>query len=424
MTEARTLHFLGNAFAWPTDRSDRSFRIFVVEPSEYNPADHDEVFSLAIMRLLAPGADLVDEYASPARVEGPERFDLITFPEAFLSASGLLAALHAVAGVSLPGCVHVGLRPGGSSASHLFTVDEIQVLLSSLSTLADIVSGDFEAFSSWLGKQRRDWRFNLGCLFTVDANAKLRICLHPKIVRSRVEASALSEHHMHEANLLSVVTLRPKDKRYLTVTIQPLLCSDALSLETSTPSAWPLFGINDEAGCFGISAPDHVDVVSIPTCTRHSTHGCRSGGEQYLSWHQSYLDAFVRAPREWPRHFGAVFVMSNFRRVPAPDSRLSDPGGLSGAFLPIPLRHLPPAYAQAFQYGRNDKSLDNEWFGPTEKIQGSRGHLVTLSEDIDVDTMASMLGFSVDKLLRNAAPWQPIDGLVAFQLYRIQRPRN
>jgi hypothetical protein len=423
MTEARTLHFRGNAFAWPIERPDRSFRVFVVEPTDYNPEEHDALFTAAIEALIAPTPSLVDEYEQPTRVEGPERFDLITFPEAFLSVAGLLATLQAVATFPLPGCVHVGLRPNDSFASHLFTVDQMKTLLSSIYKIAGIVSSDFDAFSLWLNEQTKLRRFNLGCLFAVDAEGKLRICLHPKIVRSRVEASALSELHMHEANLLSVVTLHPKDKRFFSVTIQPLLCSDALSLETSTPNAWPLFGVNDEASCFGSSAPDHVDVVSIPTCTRHPVRSCRTRGERYLSWHQNYLDSFLRAPSEWPRHFSAVFVMSNFRRVPVSDSHRSEPGGLSGVFLPIPLRHVPPVFAQTFQYGRNDKSLDNEWFGPNEgKLKEPRGYLATLgSNDLEDGTMALMLGFTVDRLLRNAARWQPTDGLVNFRLHRLAK---
>jgi len=37
----------------------------------------------------------------------------------------------------------------------------------------------------------------------VDANQHVRVCLHPKLVRSKFEFSPLEENHMEEANLLT-----------------------------------------------------------------------------------------------------------------------------------------------------------------------------------------------------------------------------
>ena len=56
---------------------------------------------------------------------------------------------------------------------------------------------------------------------------------------------------MEEATLLTVVTLRPTDKKYLTVTIQPLLCSDMLHLGTDRGQSRPLEALHTDAECLG-----------------------------------------------------------------------------------------------------------------------------------------------------------------------------
>jgi hypothetical protein len=61
----------------------------------------------------------------------------------------------------------------------------------------------------------------------------------------------IHEKNMEEANLLTLVTLLPTDKAFKSVTLQPLICCDALHLETDRPQSWPLDEFNDNAGCFG-----------------------------------------------------------------------------------------------------------------------------------------------------------------------------
>ena len=52
---------------------------------------------------------------------------------------------------------------------------------------------------------------------------------------------------MEEGTLLTVVTLIPTDKRLLTVSIQPLICSDALLQNTDRPVSRPLEAVHRDA---------------------------------------------------------------------------------------------------------------------------------------------------------------------------------
>jgi hypothetical protein len=421
MSMAASSHFVGNALDWPILRRNRSFRVFVVEPADYASDSHDRVFNAAITSLVSPRTQLVGPHGPPSRSEGPDHFDLITFPEAFLSTTGLLTALASLSASPSLGCVHVGLKADEPPESHLFAVRDVGNLVRSISELQGVVAADLRKFSLWLDEQPADRRFNLGCLFTLDAERRLRVCLHPKIVRSKYEAHALHEGNMWEANLLSIVTLRPTDKSYLSITLQPLLCSDALNLDTDTHRAWPLIGVNEQADCFGDAAPDHVDIVSVPTCTPQQNRPARVDGRIARSWHEAYLDTFTRGPNELPRHFGSVFVMSNFQTLPGGSSSELLRGGLSGVFMPVPPGSRPPPFVTVFSYGRLGNSAVNDWFVADDASGDAspRGFLATLdSEKIEGTGVAFMLGFTIDKLIRDAARWRTHNGLLDFQLRR------
>ena len=181
-----------------------------------------------------------------------EPFDLITFPEAFLPLAACLEALRALPPITNFGCVHVGLRGSAEDETHLIFADQLNEFVMALKQIDQVEQTDLKAFQTWLAGQYSSDRFNVGCLFTLDVNGKKRVCLHPKMVPATVEVSPLSENYMKEGSLLTAVTLEPTDKRYQTITVQPLLCSDALKLDTDqlgvavNPTRRALYG---EASC-------------------------------------------------------------------------------------------------------------------------------------------------------------------------------
>lgn len=410
--------FEGNLFLWPVTRVARRFRVFVVEPREYSPNAHSNIFNAAITALIAPEATHVDPYVKEGSVSATEPFDLITFPEAFLPQSELVIALQQISALDSIGCVHVGLRPTDSPDQHLFSVQEVKALIQSLSAVPQIDHCDLAAFSNWITKQIGSKKFNIGCLFTIDADHKLRICLHPKIVRSKFEVNSLHEKNMEEADLLTLVTLLPTDKTLKSVTLQPLICSDALYLDTDRPQSWPLDGLNDNAGCFGNFPPDHVDVVSLPTCTPQPVQvSLRSG--RYRTWHQEFLDSFLRAAKDLPRHHYSTFVLSNFQEFSQKEF-----GGLSGAFIPVSLPTGDfPAFVAVSSWGKFE-NCENKWSTPDDDAKkengwSSLGYVASLNPAALEDRFpAYMLGFTVHRFPRDTTRWKSPQGLVDFQLHR------
>jgi hypothetical protein len=408
--------FGGNLFLWPVARVTRTFRVFVVEPKEYCPRAHHKIFNAAITALVTPETVTLDPFVQDVSIPRVEPFDLITFPEAFLPQDELVGALREISGLSSIGCVHVGLRPTADPQQHLFGVREIKTLIQSLSIIPRVDQSDLKVFSDWITKQIGNKKFNIGCLFMVDADQNLRICLHPKIVRSKFEVNPLHEKHMAEADLLSLVTLVPTDKTLKTVTLQPLICSDALHLDTDRPQFWPLESVNSNADSFGVSLPDHVDIVSLATCTPQQIQ-VSARGIQYRTWHQDFLSSFQRAASELPRHYYSTFVLSNFQMLP--DDGV---GGLSGAFIPVSLPRDPmPSFITVSSWGKFKNSA-NRWSTPddnTGKGDGwsSLGYVASLDPmALNEAIPACMLGFTVHRFPRDATRWKSIEGLVDFQL--------
>src|SRR5258708_34960584 len=97
--------FSGNHLTWTVQRTDRTCRVHVVEPRNYEPSKHASIFEAAITALVSQPRALVDPFSKdvPALVDEP--FDLITFPEAFLPVERLLAALGAFSALPSLGCV-------------------------------------------------------------------------------------------------------------------------------------------------------------------------------------------------------------------------------------------------------------------------------------------------------------------------------
>ncbi len=353
------------------------------------------------------------------RYDPPLRFDLVTFPEAFLPPERLLEILRYIGQLDSFGCVHVGLRPSATDRNHLFLVPALEKLVEELRSVEGIVQADLDAFQTWLIGQGRDARFNVGCLFTVDADRQVRVCLHPKMVQSKYEGSPLEEKNMEEANLLTVVILRPANKAFKTVIVQPLLCSDATHLPTKRGGSRPLEALQRDAICLGNDPPDHVDVVSVATCTPQ-VPGPSSKAPKYRIWHDKFRDTFERAAGDdaLGRHHFATFVLSNFQMV----SR-HEPGGLSGAFLPVPPGHEQfPEYVTISCYGKPLDSNENRWSRPDEDCltRGKwqpRGYIAALSPFIGKpEAVARMFGFAVDKLPRDRSLWDSNIGLTGCTL--------
>lgn len=317
-------NFLPNKLDWTVNRRDRTFHAYVVEPALYEPKSHSNIFDATINLFIESRPRPIDPYAQDVSVDPPLRFDLVTFPEAFLPPERLLDILRYIGQLDSFGCVHVGLRPSATDRNHLFLVPALEKLVEELRSVEGIVQADLDAFQTWLIGQRRDARFNVGCLFTVDADRQVRVCLHPKMVQSKYEGSPLEEKNMEEANLLTVVTLRPANKAFKTVIVQPLLCSDATHLPTKRGGSRPLEALQRDAICLGNDPPDHVDVVSVATCTPQ-VPGPSSKAPKYRIWHDKFRDTFERAAGDdaLGRHHFATFVLSNFQMV----SR-HEPGGL------------------------------------------------------------------------------------------------
>jgi hypothetical protein len=189
-----------------------------------------------------------------------------------------------------------------------------------------------------------------------------------------------------------------------------------LHLDTDRPGSWPLDGVNHNADCFGTSLPDHVDIVSIATCTPQQIQ-VSAKGILFRTWHQEFLNSFLRAAGELPRHSYSTFVLSNFQQISEKDR-----GGLSGAFIPVSLRgDRFPSFLTVSSWGKFPNST-NRWSTPDD-ITDSESRWSSLGYVISLDPAASnytapacMLGFTVHRLPRDAPRWKSSDGLVDFQL--------
>ena len=396
--------------------------MWVVEPHSYDPSQHAGLFGAAISARNASPVYQVWGGLSAIPFD-PPRPDLITFPEAFLSEDASPIHRNSVRAAGT-----LWLRPrrtsggAGHTESHLLPLEEVRRFLDELQAISAVIRKDTEKFVQWLGR-RQDGHFNLGCLVTVDSRSRVRVCVHPKMVRSPYEMSAWPERHMTEADLLTLVTLRPTNLSLPTVTIQPLVCSDMLPLQTDRPDSHPLEAVNTHADCLGQSAPDHVDIVSVAACTPQYQPP-DSGARR---WRDDFLSSFVRTCSDhvFGRQSYAAFVLANYFEFP----RGSRPGGLSGVFVPLPAdqTNLPRlSLASRLIYGRFSSREDEAgWvteIPPDEKHPPVLGHLTTLNPaGMDADTLATMFRVTLTRLPRRASRWRRdghVTRLTAFDARR------
>jgi len=408
-----------NLLVWPVKRSKRSFRFYVVEPRECIPEQNSKVFNAALESFIAYKPSYINPYHDAYTINTMDHFDLITFPEAFLPQNNLLSVLSQLPEIDSIGCVHVGLRPS-EAEGHLFRTNELKILIDSLKKNKKIKGKDLIQFSNWLKSQPDNGRFNIGCLFTIDANRHIRICLHPKLVRSKFERSPMREKNMDEADLLTLVVLQPKDRSLLSVAIQPLICSDALFHATDSPHCRPLDAVNSSADCFRTTPPDHIDIISVATCSPNQEQELK--GMKYRQWHEDFRRSFKRTVSDayLVRHNYSMFVLSNYEVVPMAADK---PGGLSGAFIPLPLRddNCPP-YVSICSWGRpiNNGNSSNRWSQPGDKITRNEwsglNYIASLNPIWSNESdLARMLGFTINSLPRHSTRRNDPNDLINFQ---------
>lgn len=407
--------YLGCALRWPVKRFGRSLRVYVIEPIELKLATSDPLFSGILRSFIAP--PLTDLGGKSYQADNSaEPFDLLTFPEAFVSPGTLLTVLRAFRKIDSIGCVHVGLHSALAEGSHLFPIDEIQQLLNDIRAIPEVEIEDLREFEAWLSRQGAGDRFNIGCLFAVDAKHRVRICLHPKMVPSQYEYSAFEEGQMAEGNLLSVVTLEPEDSSYTAINIQPLLCSDVLPLRTNVTMRWPLDGVNLSAECFASGAPDHIDIVSVATCTPQQPL-MKDGTDR--QWHEKWRSAFLSATEKLPRHRTSIFILSNYAQFKG--GRL---GGLSGAYVPRPLgRSAPfPHFVFAHSYRQNEDG-QMMWLPvpeeePSDKRPRNDCYIAALRLDQQLGKGPALaLGFTITAIIRDQEMHPNTPVLVRTHLY-------
>ena len=414
ISSPRAIRFKGIHHEWRIDRSSRAFKVRVVEPGSYEPRTHGKLFTDIVTAVLNPPQRRIERHARAEAEIGQEPFDLITFPEAFAPAAALLDVIRSLEAAQFTGCFHVGLRPSDEPEQHLFAVGELEDLVRQLSSISTTIETDLAAFQEWLSLQQPEHVFNVGCFFAVDSEGLMRVCLHPKLVSSHYEVSPLPERTMKEANLLTLITLLPIDPQLLSVTIQPLICSDVLSLPTNIPGGAPMEAVTRYADCFGKRPPDHVDIVSVATCTPQP-QGRSRDGTTFYEWHEQFRGAFRDAATgaNFARHHFSVIVLSNFRTL-----KEGEPGGLSGAFLPVPPKH-PYFHADVdvSTWGRpkNQRQANNNWSRPEDDALAdwdNRGFIASLNSSAHWgDAPVKIFAFTIPRLPRELSLWERTSSL-------------
>lgn len=299
----------------------------------------------------------------------------------------------------------------------MFTVPAVEALLDQLRKNPRVEQEDLTVFQAWLNSMPRRNMYNIACLFMLDEDGQVRICLHPKNVASNLEVSILPNHNVSEAEFVAVVTLESVDPAFQEVNIQPLICSDALDLRTSRPGPNPIATISLEPGRVIPNAPDHIDIVSIATCTPQRDEERENlPGNESLAWQPKFRTTFVAASinAHYIRHAFATFIMSNFRIGPG-----NVPGGLSGGFIPA----RPPNERESVEGVRTwvwgkEGPRDHSWRlldGAKVEDWKSDGQLATLHPDRpDEPEIARVFGLTIPLMLRNQNRFAPAMGLTDF----------
>lgn len=386
-------------------RARRDIIVRLVEPNELKPDKHGGLFEAVITQLCFPQPEAADLARRP--LLGGVEFDLLTFPEAFAPAESFLNVLRGIAALDDCGLVHVGLRLDGGDA-HLFDVPTLQKLVGDILAIAPAAERDLGPFRAWLSEEAKaHLRYNIAALFMVDAAGDLRVCLHPKVVRSRFEESAFARYDMAEGNLLTLVTLLSTDTLQKSLTVQPLICSDALDLLTDSKLPPPIAAIDSVASPFD-DPPDHVDLVSVATATPQAFRK-GSGTTRVRVWQQMFRNAFCGAADGGTggRHHFSTFVLANYEIVEG------KPGGLSGLFQPADPRETRQHDLLQYSYlGRQKDDSETIWTVPGTEPENfeRRAYLASLTPSEGKGVVVRILGFRLPASLRDHPPWKRLSG--------------
>lgn len=385
-------------------RESRSLRLFTIESHFYSPPQHAAILFGAVTRLKASEGEA---YGAATGQLPAAPFDLAVFPEVFLPAAGLLTLVRSLLNAGPTGCIHTGLRPD-TGQQFLFTRDQALTLIDGLIT-AGAAPADLATFATWLRAQSGSSHFNLGAVAAVDAGGQVRVALHPKVLRSKFELSPFAESNMTEAKFLTLIKLVPTEPTLLPVVLQPLLCSDALIHDTDFPAARPLDAISRYGNSFATPIPDHVDLISLGTCSPHPN------SVRTPLWHLDFREGFLRMSKDDAnlRHRHAVLVMANFVEIPE-NTRT---GGLSGAFLPIPLQlSKQPDYVVAAKYATAESAADPAWHYNDPSFSKQFAHMICLRPpEAKKGAMATMLGFDLHRMLKETNQYHAARGLLNYE---------
>jgi hypothetical protein len=155
----------------------------------------------------------------------------------------------------------------------------------------------------------------------------------------------------------------------------------------------------------------------VATCTpQMSTRS--SNGVNYRTWHTEFRETFRRAAGDdsLGRHHFATFVLANFQVMPQ-----GEPGGLSGAFMPVPVRHREfPDFVTLSSYGWPKGADENRWSRPDDDYMmdgKARGYIAALNPFTGrSDAAARIFGFAVHRLPRDQSLWSSNEGLTKCTL--------
>lgn len=349
---------------WSIEKKRNDYRVMIIEPRKFDPPSHFNVFSLAMKSILGD-YKVIDPYEPKfnSNNRADKYYDQIIFPEAFMYYKDFKNALLTLSRFPYFGCVHVGLR-SDRSKTHLFPHQEVIEMIDELESVLEIVPDDVSEFRKWLESENGDGHYNLACMFAKDVNDKLRLCLHPKVVRSEIENNPLPENHMTEAHMYNLVVLEPENNSINAITIQPLICSDVLIVNRSNYKN-PLDAVNT-IDKFPVRVPNKIDIVSVVSCTPQEEELIPKSNVSVRKWHPAFRDSFDSMSKEasYLRHQSATFLISNYQQVN------DKPYGLSGLFFPHALsRQLVDKFPKGVHkhlWGRFSQGADPKWLFPSQ----------------------------------------------------------
>lgn len=401
MDHVLTLPFQVNVLRWRLQRDSRSLRVYTVEPQSYDPPNHANIAFGVINYMQGSTAEASGDIAT---ISTERYFDLVVFPEVFLPSEALLTVVETLGAAGPSGCIHTGIRPG-TGEDFLFTPKQALELCDELK-IREAAVEDLEIFERYVNKLKPDDYLNIGAVVAVDSANRIRVGLHLKLVSSKYEHSPFSHRNVKEATLLTLIRIISTGDRILPFTIQPLLCSDALQHDTDL-GIRPIEALTAYGNQFVPEIPDHIDLISLATCTPHRS------ADSHL-WHKEFRDGFMRMSTDEHslRHRSAIVAVSNFRQIPNSE-RI---GGLSGAFLPVPLideKH--PPFTVTPRYGKSDFVTDEAWMEELA-CKDSQAHMVCLRPKSDKNIAARVLGFTLHRTLRESNQHYPPRGLTNYQL--------